>query len=260
MIDRWHAAQMLLRHWLLQESEHSIHSPYLYRLYVEVCRPVNLPVILHGSSEAARRLMERDTTPVAGMDIGTPPSTPLKRRTIARIAKHESSSSGMGELLARLAKFHRAKRILELGTSLGLGTLALSDDTDAEVITLEAHPTLAARARILFASLNRHHIRLIEGDIDENLPGLLHGGYRPDLVFIDANHKYGPTLRYIASILAASGPEEVILVVDDINYSKGMTHAWRKALSDHPAACGINLGRAGIILTHSGLAPGEVCW
>ncbi len=90
------------------------------------------------------------------------------------------------KLLEALVVAARARRILEIGTFVGVTALSLAAllPEDGELVTLEIDPDNAAIARRHFAT-SRHgaRIRLIEGDAHESL-ATLEGPF--DVVFIDA--------------------------------------------------------------------------
>ena len=70
-----------------------------------------------------------------------------RMRPVADIARHAAVNRKFGRLLYRIAQHYKPEQIIELGTSLGIGThyLALGNP-DAAVITVEADPALAAIA------------------------------------------------------------------------------------------------------------------
>lgn len=116
-----------------------------------------------------------------------PPRDPLLKEMedLARQDGVPISDPEVGRLLAILARSVGARRILEIGTAIGYGTLCLARGAaEARVVTLETDPERIAQAR---SYLERggvaDRVELVQGAALEVLPGLA-GPF--DLVYIDA--------------------------------------------------------------------------
>ena len=73
-----------------------------------------------------------------------------------------------------------------------------------------------------------------------------------DFAFIDANHRFEPTLSYVDLIMKKIHANS-ILVLDDIHYSSEMERAWR-ALQEHERVyTTIDLYRCGLIFFNPSL-------
>jgi len=114
-----------------------------------------------------------------------------------------------------LVKISGAKRILEIGTFIGISAMyfakALPDD--GEVVTIEKFEHFAAIARRNF---EKNHlegkIRLIEGDAFEVIAGLS-PEEKFDIVFIDGNkERYKQYMEITEPLLSPKG----IMMVDDV--------------------------------------------
>ncbi|MEL6811804.1 MAG: class I SAM-dependent methyltransferase [Bacteroidota bacterium] len=151
-------------------------------------------------------------------------------RSIAAIARNAGISKKRQQLLFRLARYFKPALSLELGTSLGLATVALSiGNTHGRVITLEGCPNTAAKAQELFSEFQLEKIQLKTTTFEtffEN-PSI---GY--DLVFIDGNHDKTNTLSYF-DLLRKSAHNDTVLIFDDIYWSPEMTEAWNEIIA-HP--------------------------
>jgi predicted O-methyltransferase YrrM len=167
--------------------------------------------------------------------------------SIASIARNAAVSRKYGQLLYRLAQHYKPEHIIELGTSLGLGThyLALGNP-DAAVITIEADPALAS---IASEQLHRHqvlNVRLINDTFDHVLSSLLPPSPGKIMVLIDGNHSKPATLKY-ADFFLSRLPDESFIVLDDINWSEGMRQAWKEIRENEKCALVIDLFRLGIV-------------
>jgi len=112
---------------------------------------------------------------------------------------------------------------LELGTSVGLGSVAIAaGNENTSVLTIEGCPETAKLAKDNFNSFNFENIELINGEFDNVLPKLQSTF---DLVFIDGNHTKNATLRYFEALLPLSH-NDTVFIFDDIYLNKDMTKAW----------------------------------
>lgn len=126
-------------------------------------------------------------------------------------------SPPQGKLLHLLARVHRARRILEVGTLGGYSTiwLARALPDDGRVVTLELDLRYAeiAQTNIERAGL-AGLIEIRVGDAHESLAALIAEGPEPfDMVFIDADKQSTP--EYFTAALELSRPGGVI-VVDNV--------------------------------------------
>ncbi|PWY87407.1 S-adenosyl-L-methionine-dependent methyltransferase [Aspergillus heteromorphus CBS 117.55] len=114
-------------------------------------------------------------------------------------------SIAQAQALTFLVKTIGAKRILEIGSYVGLSLMTWSSAVgpDGKVTGLEFDPSFAAAAKDALAANDVHNAELIVGDALETLPTLTPS--EPyDIIFIDAQ-KSGYS-RYLSTILALSQP------------------------------------------------------
>jgi predicted O-methyltransferase YrrM len=182
----------------------------------------------------------------AGSAFGT-----TSRRSVGSIARHAAKPSKYGRLLYRIAEYYRCRKVLELGTSLGISTAYLASAPGVgRVLTLEGSPAIADAAGKGFAALGLRQVEQLVGNFDDTLEEALIRMPKPDLVFIDGNHREEPTVRYFRQCLAAAH-EETILVFDDIHWSAGMESAWAQIKADPAVRCTIDLFFVGVVLLRS---------
>jgi predicted O-methyltransferase YrrM len=116
--------------------------------------------------------------------------------------------------------------ILELGTSLGISTLALAlAAPDRRVISVEGSPELAA---IAGENLRKHGARNAEVicmEFSESLSHLISLGTRVEMAFIDGNHRGEALANYVKTIRKMG--EEMIIVADDIRMNSDMSTMWQ---------------------------------
>ncbi|HLT73451.1 MAG TPA: class I SAM-dependent methyltransferase [Ohtaekwangia sp.] len=231
--------------WLDAVDGHSLHSPFLFDFYNNIIAATkqgqpNEPI------EALRRLLLGNNAIVEVEDLGagSAHNAGAKRR-ISDIARTSLSSARFSRIYQRLIRHYACKTALELGTSLGVNTLYLADGA-SHVTTFEGAPAIAQIARENFRILNRHNIDVITGDIESTLPEFLNGAGKVDFVYVDANHRYEPTIRYF-DWLKPHLHNRSVVVLDDIHYHSEMEAAWNTIRDDSGVIVSIDLFRAGIL-------------
>ncbi|MFD0998530.1 O-methyltransferase [Ohtaekwangia kribbensis] len=233
-------------YWLDQVSEHSLHSPFLFDFYTKVLHAKSDPAIYH-SIEQRRKEYLHDTTLLTIQDPGAG-SLNLKTssRKVCDIARTSLSSSKYSSLYARIIHHFNCKSILELGTSLGINTLYLATKPDSSVTTLEGAPPIATIALDTFKELNKKNIRLVEGNINSTLYSYLGNCTSLDFAFLDANHRYEPTLKYFDAVVQKIHVKSIV-VLDDIHYSPEMEKAWNHVRKHALVYASVDLYRCGLL-------------
>lgn len=146
-------------------------------------------------------------------------------RRICDIARTSLSPPAFSRIYHRLIQYANASTIIELGTSFGINTLYLAKEKNTRVYTFEGASGIAMVAKAVIGSANMTNIQIIEGNIDKTLPAFLTRTIRPDVVIMDANHRYVPTLHYFNGILPYLHNKSIV-VIDDIYSSVEMKKAW----------------------------------
>lgn len=241
-----HQFKNYLRHFFQAKSTkgHGIHSPFVYELATQV-----LPDSKHEQFQPIERLRKKllkDQRVITVTDLGSGSKKhESNKRTIADIAEFSAKSDSFGRMLNRLTDLSGTKRILELGTSLGLSTAYLSL-SEKPVITIEGCPEIAKIASANFNHLDRKNIDLRVGDFKNVLPRVLQEFSDINLVFIDGNHSYPATIEYYR-MFSEHLPDGSTLIFDDIYWSRGMTRAWQEIVSNHKNQVTIDLFHAGLV-------------
>jgi predicted O-methyltransferase YrrM len=122
-----------------------------------------------------------------------------------------------GKLLEVLARSHRARRILEIGTLGGYSTIwlarALANDGRIVSLELDAHHADVARKNIARAGFAKN-VEVLVGPAVQSLQSLIATNTEPfDFVFIDADKEGYP--QYLQLALALSNPGTMI-VADNV--------------------------------------------
>lgn len=225
---------------------HGTHSPFIYRLIRDILRDKN-EYPEYSKVENLRRRLSADNSLLQIDDPGAGSAISIRNeRTVSSLARHAAKPPRLGKLLFRIARELKPRTILELGTSLGITTsyLALAN-TDAKVITVEGVKAIADKAEDNFNQLELENVKLLKGNFDDVLPGILKDLPRLDLFFLDGNHRKEPTLDYFKQVLPKMYNESV-MIFDDIHWSRGMEEAWEMIKLDDSVRCTVDLFWVGL--------------
>jgi predicted O-methyltransferase YrrM len=259
VISPFHHISAYVSHWLHVVNEHSIHSPFFYDFYAKVIKGKSDPTEF-ADVEKLRDNMLHNRTEVYTNDFGAGSKTLKKEKhTLEDIAATCLNSEEYALLFNRLLHYIEAKRVVELGTSLGITTLYVAKKRDCHVSTFEGSHSMINVALTNFEYLDVTNIELIEGNIDTTLPVFLENPAKLHFVLMDANHQYEPTIRYF-NLLTRRMADKGIIVIDDIHWSPGMQKAWDE-LRHHELVYGsVDLFRCGLLFFDPTLNKQHYVW
>jgi predicted O-methyltransferase YrrM len=231
-----------ITYWLNAVDAHSLHSPFFYDFYTRVVRTDKSPshenfkyADAYRTIEASRDALLKDKSVIDVLDLGAGSRhTKGSTRRIADIARHSLSDSRYGQLYQRAIALYQCKYVLELGTSLGINAMYLAATPGARVTTIEGSPLLASRAVAVHEGRHLKNVDVVCGNLDHVLPGIVDQMPRIDFAFLDANHRFAPTLQYFHTIVSKLHDRSIV-VLDDIHDSDEMQRAWNE-IRKHPRA------------------------
>ncbi len=212
-------------------DQHGIHSPFVFKL-VTTCLYDQKKYPKYKVLQKHRHTLRNNKRAISVKDLGAG-SKLLKssERNISSIAKNAGISKKRAKLLFRMVKYFQPKKILELGTSLGMATVAMHQgNTEATITTLEGCPDTADVAKKSFKAFDVKNVDLIVNEFSKTLPKLKDHSF--DLIFFDGNHQKEATLEYFDQLLPTAHNRSV-WVFDDIHWSEGMEQAWQE-IQEHP--------------------------
>ncbi len=224
------------------KNEHGVHSPFVFDL-VTKCFYDNTKYPEYETLKSYRKslLENKNTIEVTDFGVG---SRVFKSNTreISKIAQTAGITPKNAELLFRIVYYFQPKSILEIGTSLGLATSALSlGNKNSNIITLEGCPNTMATAKKMFQvssfKFPNNNVEFVNTEFNlyfENFkPETLN--LKPqifDLVYFDGNHSKKATLDYFEALLPTISNDSV-WIFDDIHWSADMEEAW-EIIKNHP--------------------------
>lgn len=205
-------------------NQHGVHSPFVYN-FITKCLYNKTKFDDYKKLDQYKTDLLNSEITLQVIDLGEGSKTlDANQRKVSKMAKTSSSSKKDSELLFRLSKYFGFKSILELGTSLGMGTYTLSlANPKAKIITIEGCPNTATFAQ---SQLNNHavnNVEFITGNFTDIIPNLKTKYF--DFIFFDGHHNKEATIQYFEELLPKIH-NETVFVFDDIYWSKGMTEAW----------------------------------
>ncbi len=226
---------------------HGIHSPFVYDLVRHVFidktkyEAYRVPELYRKECLRDHRVLEVEDLG-AGSVLGT-----IRKRKVSDIAKTSVKPRRYSQLLYRLAAYYKYRRILEMGTSLGVTTSYLAAVPGVEqVVTMEGATAVADLAQKHFDETGLGQVQLVKGGFNSHLDGVLSGMGEVDFAFIDGNHRLEPTMHYFESILPRTH-DYSCLVFDDIHWSEEMEAAWEKIRTDDRVTLSIDLFFIGLV-------------
>lgn len=246
-----HIIQSYIAYLLKAKNKHDIHSPFVFDFICNVLKKKSNELDFDTISQI-RKILNSNTNTIMVEDFGAGShTTTLNERRICDIAKNAGRNEKFGKLLYRIIQKYNYTTAIELGTSLGLGTMYIASAMkNGSVITLEGSKNIAAVAKQNFEQSNLFNIEQILGNFDQTLPQILKNIDKVDLFFIDGNHRMEPTIRYFyecISHLSHNG----MMIFDDIHWSKEMSIAWQEIHKDKRVTLSIDLFYFGIVMTNT---------
>jgi len=206
-------------------NQHGVHSPFIYN-FVTKCLYDNVKYTAYSKLNNYRNHLKNSNTVLEITDLGEGSKTlNSKKRSVRKMINASSSTEKETKLLFRMTQYFNFKSVLELGTSLGMGTyaIALGNET-SNISTIEGCQNTSDFAKSKFQELNIENTSFIKGDFTSIIPTLEDQKF--DFIFFDGHHNKAATIQYFNTLLSKVH-NETVFVFDDIYWSKGMTEAWQ---------------------------------
>jgi len=254
-----------MRHFLVSRNNvgFGVHNPFVHNFLTIVTGGKPDGEMLT-AVERVRVAMLSDRRIIRVTDFGTGTSEggKMHERRICDIAAIASLPRRQCSLLSRIVEsegrsISNQGVIIELGSSLGISTLALaSAGMPARIITVEGCPAIASLAKQNFAEQGAGNISLINAEFGQALKQMKEDGTLIRFAFIDGNHTGEALKTYFNSIMEMAG-EEITIVADDIHLSRSMYKGWHEIKSDKRIQVSLETLRFGILFKKQSLTPGS---
>jgi predicted O-methyltransferase YrrM len=233
---------------LRAKTAHGVHSPFVFKLIHELIETEDTNYYQFKELNELRKELLNDQTELQVTDLGAGSKIFKEgKRKISEIAKVGISKKKFSELLFKLVNFCDAKTIVELGTSIGLNALYFAKaNSKSNVYSIEGCKELSKFASQLAKKEKAGNINFIVGNFDDEFPKLLNRIPNLDLLFVDGNHRYQPTISYFKMALEKKSSSSV-LIFDDIHWSEEMEKAWDEIKSHSEVTLTIDLFFVGLV-------------
>lgn len=221
---------------------HGIHSPFMY----DFVRNTLMKASKRSDASAYTKTL-RSTAPkyISKSNFGATPSQKQieTKSLIRRISIHKK----YGKLLNSMVANYAPKRVLELGTGLGISTYYLANQNkESQVTSVEGMTQYAEIASTVFEKLGLENVTIVNKKFDEYFDNLA-DSEQFGLFYVDGAHTSKAMLPMFEKLLSHA-TDDAIIIFDDIRWSSDMFSAWQ-TMSQHPKAqATVDLGRIGIIM------------
>ena len=202
---------------------HGIHSPFVFSFEKDCLKNTTkkAPALIITNYRKAL-LKNNQTISVTDFGAGSRVFTSNKRK-VKKIAQYAGATQQRMHLIQRIVDYFTPEHILEIGTSLGMGTIALASYPKAKVTSLEGCPETAQIAKTQLQNFAITNTEIIVGEFNKSIKKLQNNSY--DLIYFDGNHSREATLQYAYDLLPTV-TNKTVWIFDDIHWSSEMTQAW----------------------------------
>ncbi len=209
-----------------------IDSPLLFDL-CKILRDKYIDPTEQSTIENRRTELINDRSIIQRQSLGAVSKmNPHEKISISQLAQSSVSPRYKCELLTGLVKWTRARRVLELGTSLAISSSYMATIDDVVTIdTVEGSSSIGTiNAQVTLNSKITCHIDSFTSFITHQKER--HTKY--DCILLDGHHQYESTIEYVDECMDLLNPGGY-LILDDIYWSSGMMDAWQviKCRSDY---------------------------
>lgn len=230
-----HLIKSYLKFLFHSKNEHGVHSPFMFDLVTKCFYDTTKHPEYKALKSYRKSLLENKNT-IEVTDFGAG-SRVFKSNTreISKIAQTAGITPKNAELLFRIVRYFQPKSVLEIGTSLGLATSALSlGNEKSKIITLEGCPNTQKQAQIQLQEQNSNfqNIEFVNTEFSNYFKTLDLSPITHHLIYFDGNHSKKATLDYFEALLPTISNDSV-WIFDDIHWSNDMEEAWG-IIKNHP--------------------------
>ncbi|NQW35753.1 MAG: class I SAM-dependent methyltransferase [Flavobacteriales bacterium] len=228
-------------------NKHGIHSPFVFDFtYNCLDKKLNKSHPVFQSFLSYKNQLKSDKTSIEVNDFGAG-SKHFKSNhlIISDMEKYAGISNIKAKLLIKIIDYFKPLNVLELGTSLGLSTLILSQQNQSNVITIEGCPETSNFAKSHLKQLGLNSISFITSKFSKILPKMTSEN-KFDFIYFDGNHQKEATLDYFNQCLKTTHNDS-LFIFDDIYLSKEMQEAWREMMAHPKVSVSIDLFHFGLL-------------
>jgi predicted O-methyltransferase YrrM len=219
------------------KNEHGVHSPFVFDL-VTKCFYDKTIYSEYSILKNYRKSLLENKNFIEVTDFGAGSRVfKSNKRQVSKIAKTAGISSKRAELLFRIVRYFQPNQILEIGTSLGLATSALSlGNPKSDITSLEGCSKTLNQCQLQLQSrnfgINIKNVKLTNTEFSSYLKSENLKSTICNLIYFDGNHSKTATLEYF-ELLLPTITNDSVWIFDDIHWSSEMENAWQ-IIKNHP--------------------------
>ena len=221
---------------------HGIHSPFVFKFMKDAFK-------IHPNQNETEviysfALKHKDTIEnIDVQDHGAKSKKLQTQRSVKQIFQTSSSYGKNGLLLYRICSYFKPKNILELGTSIGMGSLYMHlGAPKSKLISIEGCPETYKIAK---ENLKSYPIELINNTFTNALEQLKEERF--DIVFIDGHHDGNALLKYL-EVLKPFTNDDTVFILDDIRWSSSMLESWNRLKNSKTYNLSMDFFRMGVLI------------
>lgn len=215
-----------LKFLLRSNNQHGVHSPFVFDLITK-CFYDKTKYSQYSTLKNYRKSLLGNRNFIEVIDFGAGSKIfKSNKRQISKIAQTAGITSKNAELLFRITHYFKPESILEIGTSLGLATSALSlGSPNSKIITLEGCPETSKTAQQQFEKFDLKNSEFVISEFETALASFDVRRSTFDLIYFDGNHQKDATLKYF-DLLLPTATNDSVWIFDDIHWSPDMEETW----------------------------------
>ena len=215
------------------KNEHGVHSPFVFDLVTKCFYDTTKKPEYLGLKKYRNSLLKNKNY-IDVIDFGAGSKIfKSNKRQISKIAQTAGINKKRAELLFRIVHYFNPDCILELGTSLGLATSALSlGNLKGKIISLEGCPETSKQAQLQLQKFDFNNVEFVQSEFSNYLRNSQLQASNFKLIYFDGNHSKQATLEYF-ELLLPTITNETVWIFDDIHWSEEMEETWN-IIKKHP--------------------------
>ena len=231
---------------LKSTNQHGVHSPFVFNLVTKGLYKKTNSEKWESFQNIKHQLLDNKSF-IKVTDFGAGSKIfKSNTRQISKIAKIAGISNKKARILIKIIHYFKPKSILEIGTSLGLGTTALkTGNKTSNITTLEGCKETAKVAKNIFENNHLEQIEVITGNFSETLSGTIKNRIF-DCILFDGNHTKKATLEYFNNCLSTIHNNS-FFIFDDIYWNAEMESAWNEIKNNPKVTVTVDLFYYGIV-------------